>query len=531
MKKLTILIIMISPILLTGCDYIKSDELESLKIEISSIEEYEDTNLLTEIDLLSSKLTSANNAINDIKLILDSTKNEVSSLQDDLSISNSIIASLETKLNNSVQTIDNLENEIDGIISMDDFATQILNTVSIIENSLIGIVMKDSSESYSSGSGVIYRANDNVYYVITNYHVIDESGKPFARLKDNSEVEMNLLGFDYYSDLAVLTFTSSILYEPITFATYEDIDKGDTAIAIGTPISFDHYNTVTFGLISNIGIYIDNNHYYGELYIQTDASLNPGSSGGGLFNINGELIGINVMKSVAEDVEGMAYSIPINLVETVVSVIETGDYYKRPDLGYEELIDISTIRNNRQLYKDISIPSNIINGVYLKTVTENGVFNFAEIIDGDIITHVNGKPVNSIYILQNELLYNNYIDSIITFSIIRSGVEMNLLYNPIQYSLKYYTYGITECEDYYYIGEIYNSMKNGNGSLYYDSGDYFIGTFSDNDKLGLGTYYWEDGVYFYANWLNSSNTEDGIFHYTDGSTKNFNLVNGDFIEY
>ena len=162
------------------------------------------------------------------------------------------------------------------------------------------------------------------YYAITNYHVVDsESIRRIMRIymSDNTSETgyqtslVTLVEFNESLDLAILKFRTNIYCTPATIQDSKDLKKGQIVLAVGTPLGLQNYNTVTMGIVSHpYRLNIEDNHYY----IQHDAAINSGNSGGGLFNIEGKLVGINSARAVKknEDVDGISYAIPTSVIIT-----------------------------------------------------------------------------------------------------------------------------------------------------------------------------------------------------------------------
>lgn len=231
-----------------------------------------------------------------------------------------------------------------------------------------------------AGSGVIIAKEG---YVITNHHVIDGADTVMVRTTDGSEYKATLVGSDAASDVAVLKIDPTA-DKPLTVAVLGDSTKlmvGEDAIAIGNPLG-SLGGTVTNGIISALDreIRID-----GESMrlLQTNAAVNPGNSGGGLFNLAGELIGIVNAKSSGEDVEGLGFAIPINTAQAVAEqLIEFGYVRGRVDLGLN-LMDITNMYD--LFYYGLNTP-----GVYVYASPYND-----QIKSGDRIQAVNGTAVSS----------------------------------------------------------------------------------------------------------------------------------------
>lgn len=185
-------------------------------------------------------------------------------------------------------------------------STTITEVVNKVETGCVAVYSQSKTESSASiGSGVIFKKEDTTYYVLTNYHCVEDfvsvSDAEYSIYAGKSMQKHKATLTNYYNsqkDLAVLTFTSSEDFTVISISKdYSPITSvGETVIAIGCPISLNYYNTVTTGVVSKAEYNTTNNNGY-ENVIQHSAPINPGNSGGGLFNLNGELIGINFKKS------------------------------------------------------------------------------------------------------------------------------------------------------------------------------------------------------------------------------------------
>ena len=197
----------------------------------------------------------------------------------------------------------------------DDTQNLIYDVVDLADHSVVGIENYMNEEGLAVGSGVIYDYDEveNVYYVITNHHVIEDGNTFYIRFEDETNVEANLLKFDAELDIALLSFSGEGL-EGIMVAPLGDssaLTKGEILIAAGHPQGFNFFNSITFGIVAGLDRVVG-----GETitYIQHDAAINSGNSGGPIFNLDGEVVGINVLKYADEEIEGMGFSIPINLV-------------------------------------------------------------------------------------------------------------------------------------------------------------------------------------------------------------------------
>ena len=194
----------------------------------------------------------------------------------------------------------------------------------LVEESVVGITSYLDAEGQSLGSGVVYKHDSltNAYYVITNHHVVETGNNFKVVFCDGSSVTATLLGFDADVDIAVLTFDGSDLDRSIQVSPLGNssaLQPGTIVIAAGNPEGYDFYGSITMGVLSGVDRKLDDTQMR---YLQHDASINSGNSGGPLYNLDGEVIGINVSKYASTDIEGMGFAIPIDIVKTVVAVIE-----------------------------------------------------------------------------------------------------------------------------------------------------------------------------------------------------------------
>ncbi len=233
----------------------------------------------------------------------------------------------------------------------------------------------------SLGSGVIIDGTRG--YILTNEHVIARSAKITVVLRDEREIEAELVGAAPDFDLAVLRIQSDKPLPAIQMGDSEDLMIGETVIAIGNPFGFS--NTVTTGVISalNRSIQAENRTY--RDFIQTDASINPGNSGGPLLNINGELIGINT--AIYSKAQGIGFAIPINKAKRVVDdLIRYGEIHI-PWLG----LGVQDI--DPKLAQYLGIPR--VEGVLVSDVMDESPSKKAGLRPGDVITAAGGRDVTS----------------------------------------------------------------------------------------------------------------------------------------
>ncbi|NUF50048.1 Do family serine endopeptidase [Gilliamella sp. ESL0250] len=263
------------------------------------------------------------------------------------------------------------------------------------------------------GSGVIIDAEKG--YVVTNNHVIDSADKITVALNDGHEYKAKLIGKDPQSDIALLKLDDAKKLTAIKLADSDNLRVGDYTVAIGNPFGIGQ--TVTSGIISALARSGLNMNGF-ENFIQTDASINQGNSGGALVNLNGELVGINtaIIAPNGGNV-GIGFAIPSNMVKSLTSqLIEFGEV-KRGVLG---------IKGN-ELTSDIAkaFDVDVQKGAFVSEVIENSAAQAAGIKSGDIIISMDGKPVDSFAELRAKIATTG-AGRTVKLGLIRDGKQMSV---------------------------------------------------------------------------------------------------------
>ncbi|MBQ8293140.1 MAG: trypsin-like peptidase domain-containing protein [Bacilli bacterium] len=340
-------------------------------------------------------------------------------------------------------------------VSVEDLQTAVNEAYEKVEHAVIGVTCKQvmstgfvtSDVNHSLGSGVIYKreeikTNGEIsgykYYVITNRHVIlgdDETKeyKIFAYLgEEDLEFPATIVGYDKKVDIAVITFECTKYIQPVKIADSDELDKGDFVIAVGNPDGYYYYGSVTFGVVSGEARYLssdtddDGIEDFYSLYIQHDVAINPGNSGGGLFNLYGELVGINTLKLVSDEIEGMGFAIPSNIVSLLVNeYIEPGKEIVRARLGVmgvevRSLTDYA-VATSGGAYKEIP---DIYNGetrygIYVSEISKESTLYNSGIEPHDIILSVGGVKASRTYVI------NAKLNSLVDFQV---GDEVEIVY-------------------------------------------------------------------------------------------------------
>jgi Do/DeqQ family serine protease len=248
-----------------------------------------------------------------------------------------------------------------------------------------------------SGSGVIVSSEG---YIVTNNHVIENASEIEVILNDNSKYSAKVIGTDPSTDIAILKIEGSG-FQPIPLGNSDDLKVGEWVLAVGNP--FNLTSTVTEGIVSakarNINLLSDRSKQDVlpiESFIQTDAAVNPGNSGGALVNTKGELVGINTaIASQTGSYSGYSFAVPVNLVEKVMRDLIDYGIVQRGYLGVQ-INDIT-----QEIKTKNNLPST--KGVFVAKVIEDGSADKAGLKDGDVILKIGTKEVNSVASLQEEI--------------------------------------------------------------------------------------------------------------------------------
>ena len=283
----------------------------------------------------------------------------------------------------------------------------------------------DSQQIASEGSGVIYKKNGNDAYLVTNTHVINGASKVDIRLADGTKVPGEIVGSDTFSDIAVVKISSEKVTTVAEFGDSSQLNVGETAIAIGSPLGSEYANTVTQGIISSLDRTVSLKSEDGQAIstkaIQTDTAINPGNSGGPLVNIQGQVIGITSSKIASNgktSVEGLGFAIPSNDAQNIIKQLETNGKVTRPALGIQ-MVNLANVGAND--LRKLNIPSSLTSGVVVRSVQSNMPAN-GHLQKYDVITKVDDKEISSSTDLQHAL-YTHAIGDTIKVTYYRNGKE------------------------------------------------------------------------------------------------------------
>ena len=265
-----------------------------------------------------------------------------------------------------------------------------------IYNSVVVVENYKNNKLTGIGSGFIY---DSDGHILTNHHVIEKATKIVITLMDGESIEASLIGSDEYADIAVLQIDKKYAKYVAKIGDSEKAKIGDTVFTIGSPMSSTYAGTVTRGILSGknrmveVSVNSTTNDWIMNV-MQTDAAINPGNSGGPLCNINGEVIGINSMKIVESEIEGIGFAIPIEDALTYAKQILSGEKIKRAYLGVQ-MGDISS-SSYFSRKENITIDKSIEKGVIVYGVAEDGPCKKAGILKGDVIIKIGEYDVKNV---------------------------------------------------------------------------------------------------------------------------------------
>ena len=317
-------------------------------------------------------------------------------------------------------------------------ATDITKVVAEVKNAVVSVINKQSTSrnslsgtqqssgelaTASEGSGVIYKNADGYAYIVTNYHVIANSQELEVLLADGTRAKAEIVGSDQWTDLAVIRIANTNVSTVAEFANSDDVQVGQTAIAIGSPLGSEFATSVTQGIVSATNRSVatdvdgDGQEDWVVTAIQTDAAINPGNSGGALINSAGQVIGINSMKISKSSVEGMGFAIPSNEVVSIIKQLETDGKITRPALGIS-MVSLSSV--NERVIEQLNLPRDVKNGVVIAEVMAKGSAKAAGLQAYDVIVEMDGQKIEGIQNLR-KVLYSHKVGDKLEVTYYRNG--------------------------------------------------------------------------------------------------------------
>ena len=284
------------------------------------------------------------------------------------------------------------------------------------------------------GSGFVYKTDDKYGYILTNAHVVESATKILIVNSKEEEIDGEVVGYDTYSDVAVVKIPAEKVIAVAELGNTEDIRLGDTVFAIGTPVSLQYSFTVTRGILSGKNRMVSmsstsGNAFYGQQVVdswymsllQIDASINSGNSGGPLANSNGEVIGITNSKLSnsymnSASIENMGFAIPIEDALAVANQLEENGKVTRAVLG----VSMTTVEAAKATGYDLD--EDVTYGAVVADISKGSSADKADLKKGDVIIKINDYKVeNDMYL--KYYLYRFNVGDTVTLTYIRDGKE------------------------------------------------------------------------------------------------------------
>jgi serine protease Do len=353
----------------------------------------------------------------------------------------SLYSAVEQKVINQPESSNS--NNSDQVIAQQTSATKLSDTsgsmadmVAEASKAIVGIVNKQTqgnnysnasnSETVNSGSGtgVVFKIDDDSAYIVTNNHVIENATELEITVYGGEKTTAEVIGADSLTDLAVLKIDAKYATTKLDFGDSSILRAGDSVLAIGNPLGLEFSNTVTQGIVSAVNRTVAVTTSAGEWdlnVIQTDAAINPGNSGGALINTSGQVIGINSLKISDDGVEGLGFAIPSNdLIPIINEIMETGQV-ERPYIG----IGLASLEEVPSMYLQ-NLPQNIEGGAMVTNIDSNSAAAEAGLKVQDIITSINDKTITSSDNLRKYLYSELGVGDQVSLGVYRGGEKITI---------------------------------------------------------------------------------------------------------
>lgn len=337
------------------------------------------------------------------------------------------------------QTVENVEENSTKVADMIEETTRKVVGISKLKNTGSSIFSNSTESELGLGTGVIVTEDG---YILSNEHVTGAKfSKCYVTLENGTTYDGTVVWSDSDLDLSVTKINAKNL-EYVSLGDSSKIRVGETVYAIGNPIGFEFRRTVTSGIISaknrTIKIEEDRKQSYMTDLIQTDATINPGNSGGPLIYPNGDIIGINTVKITSA--EGIGFAIPINIVKPIIESYKNTGTFEEAIIGiyaYDKEV-VPYLNSSASSFNTTSsgaARSNISNssglstsfekGIYVVQITKGGPCDGADLKEGDIITNINDKELNTMNDLR-EYIYTKKPGDEVTLKIVRGKINREI---------------------------------------------------------------------------------------------------------
>lgn len=325
--------------------------------------------------------------------------------------------------------------DITGNLSILEYEQAIIDMIEQVRTSVLGISNIRNGVPGSSGSGVIYRREGNTYYVVTNHHVLENFDEIEIIYERNDLIftitsgAVEFIGSDPTTDIGVIKFTSELDFAVAEFADYYSLQLGQYVYAVGSPLGFTYFNSVTQGIISGLSRFFENSAGLGAFagfVIQHDAAINPGNSGGALFTSQGEFVGINTFKidssPTGRNLEGLGFSVPSNTIVRVVADLEENGRVIRPFFGISSQVLVASCGQDF--------------GVCVQGVVDDSSASRLGIEVGDVIIGFQNDLMSEMLRTNNfnqlrEAILNSRVGQNARVELIRNGERIITEYEPL----------------------------------------------------------------------------------------------------
>ena len=332
-----------------------------------------------------------------------------------------------TLMNAIFNNVDNNGHNKDGFLngSIDDHkqytntmksANKAIHSVVTVENntsddaSSVQNETKEAGQENELGSGVVYKKVDDSIFIITNAHVVGDKEQQKITYGDDNETIGKVIGTDKWSDIAVVKakIKKQSDIKAIKHGDSQKLVLGEPIIAVGNPLGVDFKGSISSGIISGLNrhvpVDIDKDDNYDVLMdaFQIDAPVNPGNSGGGIIDRDDKLVGIASLKISMDNVEGIAFAIPVNTALSTAQELEKKGEVKYPNTGVK-IIDTAELNDDAKA--SLQLPEDIDNGVVIGEVQENSLAEKSGLQKNDVIVELDGKE------LEDKLRYRQIIFS------------------------------------------------------------------------------------------------------------------------
>lgn len=301
-------------------------------------------------------------------------------------------------------------------------SSSIAESVDRVKDGVVVVVSYKGNTKVATGTGFAYKKNGKTTYIMTNNHVISGADSVKLILDNGETIDGSIVGGETYSDIAVIKTDDTKLNTVLNMGDSSKSKVGDTIYTVGSPMGETYRGTVTKGILSGkdrlveVSFSGNTSDYYMKV-LQIDAAINPGNSGGPLLNLSGDVIGVNSLKLVEDQIEGMGFAIPIEDALSYAQTLESGSTVERPFVG----ISMLDITDQYYLWQNgITVPDNVEAGVAILQVVDGSPAKAAGLQKGDIIIGLNEKKIKSLAEFRYEL-YKNKIGDKIEITYLRDG--------------------------------------------------------------------------------------------------------------